>query len=490
MIIHVLITMTENDDPLGFGEILPTYEIDLSLPPIERYKSLAESYRYRLRVFARTFDLLVDTIYPGFPVEWVKRIARLLLRRLYTHEETEEIRGISQVTGIEMYLLVSLNVILDVLMGCSSGTARSSSGDHGDSAKMLHFRTLDWGMGGLRDLLVQINYVRSPDVHKVLATSITYVGFVGVLTGVRQNLSLSLNFRPNHDTSGFLANYRFYFSHVLVLLGIRRSISSLLREYLLPPKETRSSFFSRWFKSSTDYKVPDLSHISATLPRTPTTACYLVFCDGESGVVFEKDHRSAVTIASNSFVVATNSDAKIARTPTCQNSESSHMGLSAVTGGPSPVNYIIEDGNMRRAFMQILWDKKVEATRRNRTEMRKQNDPSPPKPQPSRRDPLRRTRSSKNDTEQQPSPDSGTNIDVNDGKNSVAKSSSIARSEVEDVGAPDEAMETSVSLAELIQWVSKYPITNEMTHFAAIMDPVKGSVAWVRKYPDVVGGGI
>ena len=44
------------------------------------------------------------------------------------------------------------------------------------------------------------------------------------------------------------------------------------------------------------------------LPRIPTTACYLIFSDGDQTVVFEKDHVTAKVIASQSFVAATNHD--------------------------------------------------------------------------------------------------------------------------------------------------------------------------------------
>lgn len=175
------------------------YKIDLSLASSERYIDLAQIYGETLRSLAGLFDDLIESIHPNISVKWVRGIAHLLPRKLYSWEETEEIRGISRVTGIALYLLVSLNVVLDLLMGRTSGAARSRAGQN-ESVKMLHFRTLDWGMGCLRNLIVQLDFVRSPNTEKVLTSSITYVGFVGVLTGVRKNLSVSLNFRPNHDT--------------------------------------------------------------------------------------------------------------------------------------------------------------------------------------------------------------------------------------------------------------------------------------------------
>jgi len=112
-----------------------------------------------------------------------------------------------------MHLLVAFNVLLDLFMGCTSGGTKLSSKN-----MMLHFRTLDWGMDPLRKVIVQLEYIR--DRVKV-ASAITYVGYVGVLTGIRKELSMSLNFRPIHNASTWLASFRFYLHHALALFGFR-----------------------------------------------------------------------------------------------------------------------------------------------------------------------------------------------------------------------------------------------------------------------------
>lgn len=287
-----------------------------------------------MRSLVRLFDDLLLSMNPNVSIQWVHRLAQLFLVRLYTVEETEEIRGICEVTGIKMHLMVSLNVLLDLLMGCTSGGVRVAENEETDDLydgeekeddeqngqprskkiKMLHFRTLDWGMDALRALVVQLEYVRCPEVDKILATSITYVGFVGVLTGVRKNFSASLNFRPVHDTR---KNFRFYFNHLLILLGVRRSISSLLRQYILP-EPTGQPVRRLWHRSWPWRKADDSSHsetptprwkslaeITTKLPSQPTTAAYLIFSDGKSTVTMEKDYKTAVVRSSSSFIVTT-----------------------------------------------------------------------------------------------------------------------------------------------------------------------------------------
>ncbi|KAJ5416704.1 uncharacterized protein N7487_000254 [Penicillium crustosum] len=148
----------------------PIFRINLSNPPEERYKALAHIYKDRMRSVTSIFDDVIHNLSPNIPTKPIHWLARLFLRRLYTDEETAEISGISHVTGISLYLLICLNVVLDLLMGCTSGGVRMLDGLW---TRMVHFRTLDWGMDPLRDLIVQLEFVRDDAPDKVLATCIT-----------------------------------------------------------------------------------------------------------------------------------------------------------------------------------------------------------------------------------------------------------------------------------------------------------------------------
>lgn len=160
-------------------EIPPVFTIDLSLPPEKRYVEVATAYKDKIANLTHLFNDLLEE--GGLPKRTFTLLARILLRRLYSHEQTEELRGIRNVTGVDMYLLVALNVLLDLFMGCTSGGMRIKEGK---KEKMAHFRCLDWSMDELRDIVVQFEFVERPG-GKVIATTINYVGYVGVLTGVR-----------------------------------------------------------------------------------------------------------------------------------------------------------------------------------------------------------------------------------------------------------------------------------------------------------------
>lgn len=153
---------------------------------------------------------------------------------------------------------------------------------------MVHFRTLDWGMDELRDFIIQIDYQKE---GKIIAHAITYAGFVGILTGVRKNLSVSLNFRPTADDNTSRAKVAYH--KLLVLLSFRPSVSSQLRSFLLP-------------RGKKD--PPTFEEILQTFAKTPCTPAYVTLCDGSQAVFIEKDIRRAKMNISEEFVSGTNHD--------------------------------------------------------------------------------------------------------------------------------------------------------------------------------------
>lgn len=387
----------------------PIFTIDLSLKPRERYKAIAGEYKRQLQGLTALFnDLLYDLglseTYHGF----VNRLAKLLLRGVHSSAETAELRGISEVTGIPMYLLVSLNVILDLLMGCTSGAVKSlEAGNPNSQATMLHFRTLDWTMDPLRSVIVQLEFVRSKSAHpcQVLARSITYVGFVGVLTGVRQKLSLSLNFRGVHNANSKYEHARFYLHHLLVLLGYRQSISSILRSYLIPDGANKAS------------RPKTLAEISEELAPRHTTAAYLIFSDGGSTIVLEKDYRVGLIRHSETFIAATNHDEMLHGG---QKNEST-PAANELAAGPSRIasgmEELFEESQERLDCIASKWRSRV---RKTKAQSRRKGE------------------------------------------------ASVDQSEAD----------TTITEREVIDWVSAYPTTNEQTHFAAVLDAAKGRIVW------------
>ncbi|KAH0564959.1 hypothetical protein GP486_001653 [Trichoglossum hirsutum] len=406
-------------DPNG----IPTYTIDLSLQPSQRYVKLARDFQDSISDLVVLFDEIIHGVQPSIRVSVIKFLSRALLRRVYSEEETEELRGISEATGVEMFLLVALNTFLDLFMGCTSGGVRTRDSGNTHERRMLHFRTLDWGMDSLRQVLVNLEFVREPG-SEVIARSITYAGFVGVLTGVRRNLSISLNFRPNHNGGGLIPHIRFYMHHLLVLFGFRPAIASTLRGFLLSGassaprlRKVRRNYSSTNEKASDSVvdTAPSLALIAEHLPKVPTTAAYIIFCDGTSTMVLEKDLRTAVVRERRDFIVATNNDENHeSDNQTEQDARKTIIHLSEMAG-------LIEESINRKGCIRRRWRKAVR-------------------------------HSTGKDPDSFPTEDQGV----------------------------------AVTMKEVVRWVNKFPTTNECTHFACVMDPKDGKIVYVRRYQEPI----
>ncbi|KAK5937208.1 hypothetical protein PMZ80_010508 [Knufia obscura] len=412
----------------------PRWTIDLSLPPRDRYRQLARHYKNAIQGLTGLFDsLLRDVAVPENWIPTMNRLSRFLLRRVNDRSQTEELQGIAEESGIPMYLLVAFNVILDLLMGCTSGGVRSLEKGHPLSeSKMLHFRTLDWSMDPLRQILVQLDFVRSNsnNPNSVLATSITYVGFTGVLTGVREGLSMSLNFRGLHDNSSRTAQFRFYFHHLLVLLGRRPSIATYLRKFLTGDHENLEALSRRRWKlgqkprlKSNVHRPPQLAEIHEAMSAYHTTAAYLIFSDGDSTMSIDKDFRTAKMRRSRNFIATTNHDVVEHQEDQKENVVAARAVQSAARNAAGFAEFLDESED-RLQCISSRWKRLV---------ARKQ-------------------------------------------KERIRSGGSVS---MEDVAA-----RTCINQKQVIDWVSTYPTSNECTHFAVVLDPKAGTVVWCRAYPE------
>jgi len=417
-------TKKESDRPGSWiiaGHEPPRFTVDLSVAPEHRYDHIVPHLKGAISDanVAAQFDELVDFILPEMRLaqKCVHGLARIALRRVYGNEETAEIRGIARETGLSMHLLVALNVILDLLLGCTSGGVRHQPDPKSKSpTRILHFRTLDWSMDPLRNLIVELDYIQRPS-GPVVATTIGYLGYVGVLTGVRKDLSMSLNFRPHHDTSTLSKRISFRYHQLLVILGRRPSISSTLRSYLLPPSPSPSR------SSPTQPALPTIAQILTTLSTSPSTAAYLIFCTPQEIHSVEKDHHSSHLTSSPNFLATCNHDLSDEADPSTLHTIAEHV--PAETG----MSFLVEDSLERKSQISEKWDELLREKWRGKGKGKRRED--------------------------------------GDGERG------------------------GVSLDEVLQMVNTGEISNEMTHYAVVMDPREGRVVWRRAYEvGELGGGL
>ena len=233
-------------------------------------------------------------------------------------------KGLAAAAGFPLHLVIAFNTFLDMMMGCTSGTAPL-----GQTGEILHFRTLDWEMEELRPLVIQVEFIRG---GSIVARAVTYAGYTGILTGVRRDLSISLNYRAHRSNRP--TSMRIH--QILVLMGFRRSISSVLRDYLISPAPP-----------------PSLDTLRSTLPAIPTSVCYLTFSDGKASLIFEKDLDTAVIREPlDGFIVTTNLDDAIHTL-----SEEAIEGYMETQMSLEGEQWLIKNSKQRRCAVEDAWKK-------------------------------------------------------------------------------------------------------------------------------------
>jgi hypothetical protein len=400
----------------------PIYTVNLSLPLRERYVLVATDYAHVLREMPCLYDEAVRHL--KLPIWFFHFLGRMLLRRLHRDEQTEELRGISEAAGVSMYLLVAYNVFLDLLMGCTSGGVMVKEPDA--EATMMHFRTLDWSMPLLRQAIVQFDFIEETG-GSVIASTIGYVGFVGALTGVRKGLSVSLNFRPYHNARGMSgSNIKYYWNTLMVLLGKRPSISTLIRDCLLP-RPTTSRKRKRLSKKSVQGEDESLSVLippytafdaANNIPTMRTSVAYLIFCTGAETIILEKDFHNARILRSSTFISTTNHDVSLEYAANPQATQNQAVHIQGRNHGflIAGMQEVLEESIMRKRCLERRWN-----------EWRQEQG-----------------RKAKR------------------GQNAAV----------------------GVSPGKLTAWLKQYPVCNEVTHFVCVMDPAEGVFRWVQAFEE------
>ncbi|KAI8193556.1 Acid ceramidase [Colletotrichum sp. SAR 10_65] len=387
-------------------DAVPIYRIDLALPPEQRYVQIAKDFAEQLRAIAPLYDLVLAQIlvYPPI-IRLAKFLVRLCLRRVYDDDENREIRSIAETAGVDLHLVVALNTFLDCLLGCTSGTVPVCDDDAPEDAPshLMHFRTLDWGMPELADVLVQLDFVdsKSQQPDRVLARSIT------PLMNTRTKSSI--------------------FHQVLVLLGRRPSISSMLRQVLLPPKLAD-------VKSAKDADTSSLVAFANDFVKNPSPSCYLIFSTPQEAVVIQKDYIGGNIKHTYDFIAQANHDTN--HTLCCGASDFHHKALELKDSSSIPEDSLWLSGSAERQnFVHDNW--KAHSKRLGAT--------------------------------------TSTVVDTAEEQSGNGSCIALAKS------LQPNSRTRGVTKSVLKRWMMSEPVFNDFTHFATVMDPLSGDVVFLKK---------
>ncbi|KAF1764360.1 hypothetical protein GCK72_004307 [Caenorhabditis remanei] len=189
------------------AEKVPWFDVNLDLPPRQRFKQIAAAYKDDIRA---VFDVLnyFLTIIPGVNAwELIGNVtASALDKGMIMNPYKDEVLGIAEVLEVPIGNLVFLNIFYEMSRFCTSIVAQTE-----DNKDLYHARNLDFGQlfvwdidaqsWGLTDALkkvsVNINFFKN---GKLVFKGSTLAGHVGVLTAMKPHkFSLSMNAKVQPD---------------------------------------------------------------------------------------------------------------------------------------------------------------------------------------------------------------------------------------------------------------------------------------------------
>lgn len=182
------------------------YVINLDLPPIQRWKQVAMEKKAQIKGILDKFISFLDEF--GSWAEEIVYILKLtgpMLDDMLPQPYADEIKGISEATGLEVGEVVFYNIFYEIFTVCTSVVAQDPSG------KLYHARNLDFGlfMGWdpknrtweittvLRPAIINLDWQSK---GKTVFKSVHFAGYIGILTGISPGkFTLTMNERFKLD---------------------------------------------------------------------------------------------------------------------------------------------------------------------------------------------------------------------------------------------------------------------------------------------------
>ncbi|NWV61347.1 ASAH1 ceramidase, partial [Malurus elegans] len=194
---------------------IPTYVINLDLPPRKRWDDLIRDKKTELKTVVQNIKDIANTFFPsGKIVDIVDhKIAHLTATLPYPFNE--ELQGIANSSGIPLGEIVIFNVFYEIFTVCTSIVAEDKTG------KLYHARNLDFGLflgwdvknnswtltRELKPLVVLLDFQRN---NKTVFKSTNFAGYIGMVSGVKPNLfTLTMNERFSLD-GGYVGIFEWF----------------------------------------------------------------------------------------------------------------------------------------------------------------------------------------------------------------------------------------------------------------------------------------
>lgn len=165
-------------------------KINLDLPSDKRWIDILTEFKPELLVAKDRMKLIIDKMLGSSYYLIVPMIKSFKLFKSIMF--LDELQSIANVMEMSFEYVLMLQLCYEISSCCTSAITKI-----GDD--YVFFRTMDWPMDFLKDLTINLDFVKD---GKTIFTATTWVGYVGLLTTtVPQKYSIAVNYRRTQDVS-------------------------------------------------------------------------------------------------------------------------------------------------------------------------------------------------------------------------------------------------------------------------------------------------
>lgn len=254
------------------------YIFDLDLAAEKRWLLILEDFKDKIP----KLKLEIDKIFKNLGIGSVYQTTLYYLVRAFEMTGymlyAEEIRSISNFSGIDFEKVVIMQLYYEMTSACTSIVTQVNN-------KSAFFRTMDWDFDLLRELTIELD-VRRNGKTQFLAT--TWVGCVGLYTfTIPDKYSLAINYRRTNN------------------IDIKSMLSNALR---IMTMYWPTSYLLRYIAESNLSNGKLDSILKRSLLVSPT---YIIVCyhDGVTKpAIYIRDYDKLVSRYTNDYVIQTNCD--------------------------------------------------------------------------------------------------------------------------------------------------------------------------------------
>lgn len=254
---------------------VPSFEINLDLPPYERWQAVTGQYKQEIKGVLQVIKSLLLPLFHGKAVHFIDKYMggwQDKIRQPYK----DEIAGIANATGITMGEMVLYNLFYEIHSFCTSVVAKDVNG------KMYHGRNMDFGMlmgwnttthmwtltQHLRTVTADIKLMKG---GKVFANEVTFIGFVGIFNGMKKDaFTLTMNTRFDMKNGGLLHIVQWLFGLTPDNMEFTTFHARTVLETCNTYEEAKLSLMNTPLMAPCYYIIAGVSQQGAIIARDPT----------------------------------------------------------------------------------------------------------------------------------------------------------------------------------------------------------------------------